>query len=110
MNKRNNLAVLLLFSLIFVSACTVSTGHQIQSVEKQANEQSSAGIEKGQTPPDFTISTIEGKEIKLSQFRDDKPILLYFWATWCPYCKQDFNVVRNIYPKYKDQVAFLSID
>jgi len=101
---------LILLSLITVSACTSSSGHQVAVSGNIVTGQSSFGIEKGQFPPDFTIKTIDGKELKLSQFRNDRPILLYFWATWCPFCRQDFTVVREIYPKYADKVAFLAID
>lgn len=110
MGKRNNVAVLLLLSLITVSACTSSSGHQVAVSGNQVTGQSRFGIEKGQFPPDFTIKTIDGKELKLSQFRNDRPVLLYFWATWCPFCRQDFTVVREIYPKYADKVTFLAID
>lgn len=110
MDKRNSVTILLLLSLITLSACTSSSGHQIAASGNEATGQSSFGIEKGQLPPDFTIKTIDGKELKLSQFRNAKPILLYFWATWCPFCRQDFTVVREIYPKYADKVTFLAID
>jgi len=103
--------IVLLFAL---SACTSSTGHRVavsgNSVTQQ-EVQASVGIDKGQLPPDFTIKTIDGKEYRLSQFAEqNKPVLLYFWATWCPFCRRDFSIVKNIYPKYTDKVAFLAID
>lgn len=109
--KKIYLIVLFLFTVVFISACTSSNvGHQIDSdnvVEQQAN----VGIEKGDIHPDFIIKTIDGKQLRLSQFREEnKPILLYFWATWCPFCKRDFSIVKNIYPKYADKVTFLAID
>lgn len=93
--------------LIFISACSSSqnktTGNSVQ--------QASFGISKGQLPPDFTINTIDGKQYRLSQFREEnKPVLLYFWASWCPFCSKYFGVVKSIYPKYADKVTFLAID
>jgi cytochrome oxidase Cu insertion factor (SCO1/SenC/PrrC family) len=35
----------------------------------------------GQAPPPFTLESLEGKRVSLSDFRR-KPVLLYFWATW----------------------------
>jgi peroxiredoxin len=39
------------------------------------------------TAPDFTLQDIKGSTVSLSQFRGQKPVLLYFWATWCHYCQ-----------------------
>ncbi len=111
MGKRNNVAILLLLSLITISACTFSSGHQVAAPSDQIQAQADTGIQKGQIPPDFTIKTIDGNQYTLSDFRkENKPILLYFWASWCPYCSKDFDVVKNIYPKYADKVTFMAID
>jgi peroxiredoxin len=36
--------------------------------------------------PDFQLQDLKGTNITLSQFRGQKPVLLYFWATWCHFC------------------------
>jgi thiol-disulfide isomerase/thioredoxin len=36
--------------------------------------------------PDFDLQDLKGSNVKLSQFRGDRPVMLYFWATWCPSC------------------------
>ena len=106
---------LVLLSIIFISACSSSrTGHQIATsnvVAQQQEAQASVGIERGQLAPDFVVTTIEGNQVRLGQFKEEnKPVLLYFWATWCPFCKRDFSIVKNVYPKYADKVIFLAID
>ncbi|MBI2542168.1 TlpA family protein disulfide reductase [Candidatus Woesearchaeota archaeon] len=113
MNATNkvNLIVLSIISLLVLSACTSSAGHQAAASVNQIQTQADTGIRKGQVPPDFIISTIDGKQLNLREFKNEnKPILLYFWASWCPYCSQDFNVVKDIYPRYAGKVAFLAID
>ena len=85
-----------------------------KSVESNAQMQTAKpviGIEKGQMPPDFSVKTIDGSALTLSHLKEQKkPILLFFWATWCPSCAEDFAVVKNIYPKYADKINYVAID
>ena len=38
-------------------------------------------------PADFTLSDLDGRPVTLGPFLGKKPVLLVFWATWCPECK-----------------------
>jgi len=50
--------------------------------------------------PDLTLVTVEGKEIKLSDYRG-KVLLLNFWAVWCPPCKEELPIFEKVYSKYR---------
>ncbi len=80
------------------------------NIENNVASDGSIGNEKGDIAPDFEVQLADGSTFKLSDYRGEKPVLIEFWATWCPYCKRDFNTVKNIYPDYKDDVVFLAID
>jgi len=63
----------------------------------------------GQEAPGFTLSDIEGKQISLESFKG-KPVLLNFWATWCPYCRKERSHLNDLHRKYKDKgLVILSI-
>jgi peroxiredoxin len=46
-----------------------------------------AALEVGTPAPDFTLTTLNGQSVTLSHYRG-KPVMLNFWATWCPYCRR----------------------
>jgi peroxiredoxin len=39
------------------------------------------------TAPDFDLQDLNGSHVTVSQFQGQKPVLLYFWATWCHFCQ-----------------------
>jgi peroxiredoxin/outer membrane lipoprotein-sorting protein len=61
----------------------------------------------GNPAPDFTLATLDGQHVTLSDFRG-KVVLLDFWATWCGPCRREQPIVAKLYEKYKDRalVAF----
>lgn len=68
------------------------------------------GIENGDKPYDFTVKTIDSKVFNLyKNIENKKPTIVYFFATWCPFCARDFAVVDQVYPKYKDKVDFIAM-
>ena len=50
----------------------------------------------GAEAPDFSLKDLSGKEIKLSGLRG-KPVMINFWATWCPPCREEIPVIAQTY-------------
>jgi thiol-disulfide isomerase/thioredoxin len=55
---------------------------------------------KGFIAPDFTLSTLLNDPMQLSDIRG-RPVLINFWASWCPPCKAEMPVLDKIYQLYK---------
>lgn len=47
----------------------------------------SSATVRAEMAPDFTLQDSQGKWVSLQDYRG-KPLILHFWATWCPYCKK----------------------
>lgn len=59
------------------------------------------GIQKGNAAPDFELTTLDGTSVKLSNYKGKK-VILNFWATWCPPCKDEMPHMQNFYEKFKE--------
>lgn len=67
-------------------------------------------LAKGTVAPDFMVNDLEGKPVKLSDFRG-KVVVLDFWATWCVPCLASMPETNAIAAKYKDRgVVVLGIN
>jgi peroxiredoxin len=75
-----------------------------QSENVNAENFSPWKIEKlvGKKAPGFTIKDLSGKDVSLSSFKDG-PILLNFWATWCPYCREERQYLNDLYREFRDK-------
>ena len=74
----------------------------IQKTRHQSGRQTGASKLQGQLAPDFALSTLDGKTVKLSDFRG-KAVLLNFWATWCEPCKVEMPWFAELQNKYGAQ-------
>lgn len=52
--------------------------------------------------PDWQLNTPDGKTVSLQQFQG-QPVMLSFWASWCPYCKKLMPGLQRIQQKYADK-------
>jgi peroxiredoxin len=53
----------------------------------------------GGPAPDFTLRTMEGRNLRLQEQRG-RVVLVNFWATWCGPCRQEMPLLNQIYQKY----------
>ena len=59
-----------------------------------------AALELDRAAPDFTLKSLGGKNLKLSEMAGNV-VLINFWASWCGPCRQEMPLLEDIYKKYK---------
>jgi peroxiredoxin len=65
----------------------------------------------GDKSPSFSISTIDGNKVSTRKIKDNKHMMLVFWATWCPNCKREIPSINDIYRSLKDKnIELLAIN
>jgi len=67
------------------------------------------GIEIGSTAPAAKVYSLDGKEADLAQYVGKTPVLMEFWATWCPNCKELEPTLLAAAKKYGSQVKFVGV-
>ncbi len=67
------------------------------------------GIAVGAVAPAAKLETLDGKPADLSQFIGKGPVVIEFWATWCPSCKELEPAMLAAQKKYAGKVQFVGV-
>lgn len=82
-----------------------------QTTEETVDEAAPEGAEEPEPMKalDFTMEDKDGKEVKLSDF-EGKPVVVNFWASWCPPCKEEMPDFEKVWNEMGDEVTFLMVN
>ena len=117
--KRFFILMISLLILLSFSACgdetetTAGGGNNIGGSDgENSTTKSEVAEDETESPylaPDFTVYDLDGKAVKLSDFRG-KPIVVNIWASTCGPCKSEMPDFQKAYEKYGGEVQFLMVD
>ncbi len=62
------------------------------------------------TVPDWTLTSSTGKPVRLSEEAIQQTTVLFFWATWCPYCKALMPHLQSLRDEHGDKIKILAIN
>ena len=103
--RRNALVFVALFVAILAM---LASGKYLDRVRKHG-PMKLVGNVQGKAAPDFALASLDGKKVKLSDFRG-KAVLLNFWATWCSPCKVEMPWFEQLQKQYgRDGLVVLGV-
>jgi len=96
-----------LLILFLVVSCTAPEADQSASASEESHTMSASDKTKA---PDFEVTTISGETVSLQKsMEEDKPLVVYFTASWCPICAKNWPVLSEVYPEYEDRLNLVAI-
>lgn len=95
--NRNLFVLVVVVIVVFGMLVAAHHWNKLQNAGPKLN-----GKMKGAPAPDFTLPTVDGKQVKLSDLRG-KTVLLNFWATWCGPCKMEIPWFSELQQQYGPQ-------
>lgn len=64
----------------------------------------------GKLAPEINYKTLEGKRVRLSEFRG-RPVVVTFWGSWCPPCREEFPALEAAHGRYREAgLEVLAVD
>ena len=109
--KKVMFAGLSLLSVVVLMACGEKETKQTQEPEQSPKQQQQTTVQQiavGKDAPDFTLQSMDGKEVKLSDYKGKK-VYLKFWASWCGPCKKSMPELMELAAKPDRDFEILSV-
>ena len=109
--KKVMFAGLSLLSVVVLMACSEKETKQTQEPEHSPKQQQQTTVQQiavGKEAPDFTLQSMDGKEVKLSDFKGKK-VYLKFWASWCGPCKKSMPELMELAAKPDRDFEILTV-
>lgn len=89
--------ILILLVLLLLAGCST------------VNEEAGNPPQQKKLAPEFMLTTMDRQEIELSDYRG-KWLLMNFWTSWCPPCKEEAPVLQKLQERYEGQLKVLGVN
>ncbi|NOZ04970.1 MAG: redoxin domain-containing protein [Chloroflexi bacterium] len=114
MSSRSKWFVAIALALFFCVACILLAFVAKSFVDSRASSAAAqTAPRKGFMAPDFSLQVLgsNARTISLKGYRGNRPVMINFWATWCPPCRAEMPAIQDAYEKYQAEgLVVLAVD
>ena len=94
---------------LLAAACTLVVALAAAAAPAPRALHAQDGVSVGDRAPAAMLETLDGKPADLGQYIGKTPVVIEFWATWCPLCKELEPKMQAAAAKYAGRVKFVGI-
>ena len=84
--------------VLLVTACSAGS----EPLDGESPTAPVEGAQIGNLAPDFQLQNVDRQTVSLGNLQG-KPVLINFWATWCPPCRDEMPYIQEIYEEWSDK-------
>lgn len=105
------IGVVLMKKIIVFLCILVSVSLLLVDIQKASAEGTgkNIGVNIGNIAPDFILKDMKGQKVRLSDLKGKK-VMINFWATWCPPCRQEMPEIEKFFQEQKGDIEILAIN
>lgn len=89
----------------------INEAEEIQASAEEAQEEE-IPLEESQEPkmPNIPFYTLQGVETSFEEIRQGRPVVINYWASWCPPCKEELPHFQKAYDTYGEEISFIFLN
>ncbi|WP_246625232.1 peroxiredoxin family protein [Fictibacillus nanhaiensis] len=96
------LIIIVFAALIGLALYTTQKENEEAESRNETSSENQTGLKPGSLAPDFTLNTLDGNSLSLKDLRGKK-VIVNFWATWCPPCREEMPEMQRFYNDFKQK-------
>jgi|LSQX01.3.fsa_nt_gb thiol-disulfide isomerase/thioredoxin len=110
MNKQTKVIIGIAAFVLLLLLATLGYNLFAPKYSQQDDSLSNSSQAEKNVAPDFTVQDASGTDVSLSDFKGE-PVVLNFWASWCPPCKAEMPDYEKMYQEYSPKgVVFMMVN